>query len=149
DLNVAGVAAACATADEATCGAAISSAAALLSSGELGTRLAATYAKVAIAAPNARVIVTGYPILFAPSANPLINQVNGATVFLNQAIRGVVARAQAARPNASIGYVDVSAAFVGHAIGDADSWVNFAGPDAFHPTPAGYQAYAAAIRAAL
>ncbi|WP_166790876.1 SGNH/GDSL hydrolase family protein [Cryobacterium mannosilyticum] len=149
DLNVAGVAAACASADVAACGAAISSAGDLLYSGELMVRLAATYAQVAVAAPNARVVVTGYPLLFAPSANPLISQVNGATVVLNQTIQGVVAQAQAARPNASIGYVDVSAAFAGHAIGDADSWVNFAGQDAFHPTPAGYQAYAAAIRAVL
>ena len=149
DLNVAGVATACATADVATCQAAISSAGTLLSSGELQARLAATYAQVAVAAPNARVIVTGYPLLFAPSTDPLVSQVNGATVLLNQTIQGVVAQAQAARPNASIGYVDVSAAFVGPAIGDADSYVNFAAPDAFHPTPAGYQAYAAAIRAVL
>ncbi|TFC64117.1 SGNH/GDSL hydrolase family protein [Cryobacterium sp. TMT2-4] len=149
DLNVAGVAAACASADPVACGNAISTAGALIYSGELTARLADTYARVAAAAPNAHVVVTGYPLLFAPSANPLIAQLNGATMLLNQTIQGVVAQAQAIRPNSSIEYVDVSAAFAGHGIGDVDSWVYFAGPDAFHPTPAGYQAYAAAIQAAL
>jgi len=149
DLNVAGVAAACASADTVACGTAISAAGALLGSGELAGRLAATVAQVAVAAPNARVVVTGYPLLFAPSSNVLIGQVNGATVVLNQIIQGVVAQAQVARPSAAIDYVDVSDAFINHAIGDTDSWVNFFGPDAFHPTPAGYQAYAAAIRAVL
>ena len=149
DLNVAGVAAACASADPVACGNAISTAGALIYSGELTARLADTYARVAAAAPNAHVVVTGYPLLFAPSANPLIAQLNGATMLLNQTIHGVVAQAQAIRPNSSIEYVDVSAAFAGHGIGDVDSWVYFAGPDAFHPTPAGYQAYAAAIQAAL
>ncbi|TFD02503.1 SGNH/GDSL hydrolase family protein [Cryobacterium sinapicolor] len=149
DLNVAGVAAACASADPVACGNAISTAGALLYSGELAARLADTYAQVAVAAPKAHVVVTGYPLLFAPSADPLIAQLNGATIALNQTIQGVVAQAQATRPNSSIEYVDVSAAFEGHAIGDIDSWVIFAGPDAFHPTPVGYQAYAEAIQAAL
>ncbi|MBC7443514.1 MAG: SGNH/GDSL hydrolase family protein [Ramlibacter sp.] len=149
DLNVAGIAAACASADPVACGNAISTAGAMIKSGELAGRLAATYARVGVAAPNARVVVTGYPLLFAPSADPLITQLNGATIVLNQTIQGVVARAQSIRPTASIEFVDVSTAFAGHAIGNTDSWVNFAGPDAFHPTPAGYQAYAAAIQAAL
>ncbi|MEO6199942.1 MAG: SGNH/GDSL hydrolase family protein [Cryobacterium sp.] len=148
DLNVAGIAAACVSPDVDACGAAIAAAQALLTSGELAGRLAATYAQVAVRAPNARVVVTGYPILFAPSADPRIIQLNAATVFLNETIQGVVAQAQVIRPN-SIDYVDVSAAFEGHAIGDLVSWFNVAGADAFHPTPAGYRAYAAAIKAVL
>jgi len=149
DLNVAGVAAVCASADPVACGNAISTAGALLYSGELAARLATTYSQVAAAAPKAHVVVTGYPLLFAPSADPLIAQLNEATMALNETIQGVVAQAQSTRPNSSIEYVDVSAAFAGHAIGNVDSWVNFTGPDAFHPTPAGYQAYAEAIQAAL
>jgi len=149
DLNVAGIAAACVSPDALACGNAISAAGALIYSGVLAGRLATTYAQVAVAAPNARIVVTGYPLLFASSADPRIAQLNGATTVLNQTIQGVVAQAQATRPNVSIDYVDVSAAFAGHAIGDVDSWVNFAGPDAFHPTPAGYRAYAAAIEAVL
>jgi lysophospholipase L1-like esterase len=45
--------------------------------------------------------------------------------------------------------VDVTAAFAGHGIGSPDPWINATGPDAFHPTAAGYTAYTAAIRAAL
>ncbi|MCY7289976.1 MAG: SGNH/GDSL hydrolase family protein, partial [Cryobacterium sp.] len=151
DLNVAGVAAACTLGDQTQCLTAIGDATARLSG--LAGSLASTYSQVAAAAPNARVVVTGYPLLFAPSTDPqlgpLIDQINGATVLLNQTIQGVVAQAQAARPNANIEYVDVSAAFAGHALGNDVPWVFFAGPDAFHPAPAGYQALAVYIKAAL
>ena len=147
DLNVAGVAAACASQNLPQCEGAIATAGTLLPA--MAASLAGTIARVGVAAPKAHVVVTGYPLLFAPSDNPLIAQINVATMALNQAIQGVVAQAQLARPNAGIEYVDVSAAFAGHAIGDVDSWVYFAGPDAFHPTPAGYQALAVFIKAAL
>jgi len=154
DLNVAGVAAACTLGDQTQCLTAIGDATARLPG--LAGSLASTYSQVAAAAPNARVVVTGYPLLFAPSTDPqlgpLIAQINGATVLLNRTIQMVVEQVTVP-PNANIEYVDVSAAFEGHAIGNQDSWVNSPqiplNVDAFHPTPAGYRAYAAAIQAAL
>jgi len=44
----------------------------------------------------------------------------------------------------------VTGAFAGHWIGSNDPWIVLPPlPDAFHPTPVGYDAYANAIRAAL
>ncbi|TFC48892.1 SGNH/GDSL hydrolase family protein [Cryobacterium sp. TMT1-21] len=146
DLNVAGIAAVCVSADAMTCSNAITTAGSLL--GALAASLADTYAQIDAAAPKAHTIVTGYPYLFEPSTtDPLINQLNGATLLLNQNIQGAVAQAQAA--GADIEYVDVAQAFSGHGIGSTDPWIQMAGPDAFHPTPAGYLAYSDAIRAAL
>ena len=56
------------------------------------------------------------------------------------------------RRGVNIVYVDVTAAFAGHGIGGTG--VPFINPpgtgiEAFHPTAAGYVAYAAAISAAL
>jgi lysophospholipase L1-like esterase len=149
DLNVAGVAAACTAAVPVDCQSAIAAAGALLYSGALSTRLASTYAAIAAAAPNARTTVTGYPYLFDPSADPTIAAINQATAFLNRTIQGAVFQAQLLRPTVGIHYVDVSGAFLGHGLGGADPWINFSGPDAFHPTVAGYQAYAEAVRPGL
>ena len=149
DLNVAGIAAVCLSPDLAACQQAISDATFFVSSGQLSASLVDTYTKIDAAAPRAHTIVTGYPYLFEPSAiDPRITQLNMATTLLNQAIQGAVVQAQLA--GASIEYVDVSGAFSGHGIGSLDPWIYMPPvPDAFHPTPAGYEAYATAIQAAL
>lgn len=156
DLNVAGVAALCTTQPTA-CDGAIAAAQALLVAppggvSELATRLTATYARVAAAAPNARIVVTGYPYLFElpPTSDPrygTIVALSTATAALNATISGAV-DAEAAQ-HVKIGFVDVSAAFFGHGIGSPDAWINDAGPDVFHPTVAGYRAYAGAIKPTL
>ena len=72
---------------------------------------------------------------------------------MNCAIDKAVADAQTAGIN--IVYVDVTNAFDGHGIGGTESFSSTHHPhsnsnsEAFHPTPAGYVAYAAAISAAL
>jgi lysophospholipase L1-like esterase len=104
---------------------------------------------VAAAAPNALIVATGYPLLF-DDPDLLETQINDATTRLNCAIDKAVADAQAAGIN--IVYVDVAAAFDDHGIGGSGApFINppEAGINAFHPTPAGYVAYAAAISAAL
>jgi lysophospholipase L1-like esterase len=117
---------------------------------ELGRRLGNLYADVAEAAPNALIVATGYPLLF-DDPDLLETQINDATTRLNCAIDKAVADAQAAGIN--IVYVDVTQAFARHGIGCrcAVPFINppEAGINAFHPTPAGYLAYAAAISAAL
>ena len=116
--------------------------------------LTALYIAVAEAAPNALILVTGYPYLFeesVPGLDPaIIKAVNDATTALNLTIQKAVAAAQAAGVN--VEYVDVTGAFDGHGIGS--NGVLFINPpgtgiNAFHPTPAGYEAYAAAISAAI
>jgi lysophospholipase L1-like esterase len=115
-------------------------------------RLAAAYTGVAAVARDATILVTGYPFLFEipPSTDPnyvAAVELNSATAAVNATIRSVVQ--QIAKRGIDIRYVDVTAAFAGHGIGSPDPWINATGPDAFHPTAAGYTAYTAAIRAAL
>ena len=121
---------------------------------ELGRRLGNLYADVTEAAPNALIVATGYPLLF-DDPDLLLTQINDATTRLNCAIDKAVADAQAAGIN--IVYVDVTKAFDDHGIGGSkELFINPPPPpptpipiNAFHPTPAGYVAYAAAISAAL
>ena len=119
---------------------------------KLALRLSATFAGVALVAPRAKILVTGYPYLFEtpPPTDPnyvAITQLNTATATLNATIQGAVAQLAQARVN--IHYVDVTGSFAGHGIGSPVPWINFVGPDAFHPTAAGYRAYADALTARL
>jgi lysophospholipase L1-like esterase len=110
------------------------------------------YAKVAADAPRARIVVTGYPHLFestAPVDPRIIVAVNAAIDELNATIEEAVSLANDADVN--VHYVDVTEEFAGHGIGapPLQLFIFPAGPEAFHPTPAGYDAYADAISAAL
>ncbi len=107
----------------------------------LAPSLVATYAAIAVAAPRATIIVTGYPPLV--SEGPVFQGTIALNAVIQQAVR--VAAAGGAR----IRYVDVTAVFAGHGLDSADPWFVASGPDAFHPTAAGYRAYARAIAAAL
>jgi lysophospholipase L1-like esterase len=135
--------------------------------GTLGGDLIELYGEVAKAAPGARIVVTGYPLLFGPPADPLLDPIitraiNEATTDLNCVIERAVAATQATYAN--IHYVDVTDEFAEYGI-----VTRFTGPDAFihslftcdprrpecqdreafHPTPAGYLAYADAIKSKL
>jgi lysophospholipase L1-like esterase len=157
DLDLSGVLTACTPGPSVACDDAIKDALALLvvpPGGEsvLGGRLTALYAEVAEVAPRARVVVTGYPHLFEP-VDPLFIRINAAIDQLNSTIEQAVSDANDADIN--IHYVDVTDEFAGHGIGALPPAVLFINPpsvglpDAFHPTAAGYQAYADAISAAL
>ena len=107
--------------------------------------------KVAKKAPNALIVVTGYPYLFEPDPNnPIITAFNAATAALNTTIETAVK----ATHNDNIIYVDVTEQFEGHGIGSSDDpFINAPGPtrspEDFHPNAAGYRAYAKAISAAI
>jgi lysophospholipase L1-like esterase len=138
----------------------------------LGGRLIVLYGEVAKAAPSARIVVTGYPLLFEPpaDADPVlaakITAINEATAKLNCVIERAVAAANDADVN--IHYVDVTEEFAGHGIAilddvppctDPSAFIHSllicdpppprSDPEAFHPTAAGYLAYADAISASL
>ena len=118
----------------------------------LGGRLTDLYAEVADTAPNALIVVTGYPLLFDHvQGDDLKAQINRATAALNLTIKTAVESARNSGVN--IVYVDVTEAFAGHGI-DCGCPVPFINPpgtgiNAFHPTAAGYVAYAEAISAVL
>ena len=97
-------------------------------------------------------MVTGYPHLFestAPVDPRIIVAVNAAIDELNATIEEGVSLANDADVN--VHYVDVTDEFAGHGIGAplTELFIFPAGPEAFHPTPAGYDAYADAISAAV
>jgi lysophospholipase L1-like esterase len=118
----------------------------------LDSNLTKLYAAVADKAPRARIVVTGYPLLFEPPLPPTDPRaaINRATTLLNCVIERAVAATEATDVN--IHYVDVTTEFAGHGIGCGctDPFIhNLPDPEAFHPNAAGYRAYADAIKAEL
>ncbi|GAB5077414.1 SGNH/GDSL hydrolase family protein [Arthrobacter sp. AD-310] len=152
DLGFAYVLGVCAFADEATCRATVSAATSQAALTFLKSSLIQTYDAIQAAAPNAKVVVLGYPLLFDPASQfapiPVANQVlmNEATLTVNAAIAEAAALA-------GVQYVDVTKRFAGHEVNSSDPWLqldlaNFAADYNFHPTPDGHRAYAAALLAA-
>ena len=152
DLNLSDVLVACTTGTREACLLAIGTAIGLLD--DVGDSLTDLYAAVDAEAPNALIVVTGYPYLFEilpgdPSANLKV-QINDAIELLNTTIQQAVAAADRA-PDVNIIYVDVREEFAGHGIGSEEPFINSESDPigAYHPNAAGYRAYAKAIFAAV
>ncbi|GGK93923.1 GDSL-type esterase/lipase family protein [Streptomyces flaveus] len=130
---------------------------------KLAGQLAATYAKVLDAAPNARLIVPGYPKLFDVNAsctftqnrfNPypeVRKQMNAAAVELNKVIQDAVKQA-----GSRVQFLDAQPFFDGHGICDSDPFLTdpasvgaSALNDSYHPNTKGHQAYASLVARAL
>jgi lysophospholipase L1-like esterase len=149
NLNLSGVLTACTAVPPVGCQDAINFAVAQLAG--LGGSLSNLYTQVAGTAPNALIVVTGYPSLFKivpgdPNA-AIKDQINDAIGLLNSTIQQAVAAAEGAGVN--IVYVDVTAEFRGHGIGSKVPFINSDGLGAFHPNADGYGVYARAIFAAI
>ena len=120
--------------------------------GALPGRLTNVYAAVRAKAPNAKVVVTGYPLLFnGTDCNALtfftaaeMARLNAATAELNALIE---------KQSATAGFTFVSAAdaFTGHAWCDRQPWINglTISPNSFHPNISGHSAYARLVTPAL
>ncbi|WP_119729894.1 SGNH/GDSL hydrolase family protein [Thermomonospora amylolytica] len=114
-------------------------------------------------APRARVIVLGYPRIFAERSGAYADNIsvgdqqwlNARARELNEVIRQVAAdrdrQIAATEGQGSVEFIDAYHAFSGHEIGSPDPYVNglkvnlsalSAEPASFHPTKAGYQALA-------
>ena len=135
----------------AECDAATAYAAAQLESGQLYRDLVSMIESVQAAAPNARIVVTGYPYLLDPIPAGMTDP---AALFIYQAteladaLNGAIA---AAAGSTGATYVDVGSAFLGHGALSPDPWINLGGPgnpDSFHPNAEGYEAYYIALNAA-
>ena len=124
DLGVADIAAACTAGKAVPCRDGVSSALSLLN--VLPERLSAVYGAIHDAAPNARIVVTGYALMFDNSNTKSPDFVS------SQRSAGV-----------PITYVGVD--FAGHGIGSKSPWLNVSGIDAFHPNAAGYGQYSSAL----
>lgn len=108
----------------------------MLTDGSFAGELATLVATIHVLAPEAKIVLTGYPLLFDPS-HPFAAVGNRLAGALNQVIAGVAAATGSQ-------YVDVEAAFAGHGVGSADPWINFNSdnpldPANFHPTGEGYR----------
>jgi lysophospholipase L1-like esterase len=144
DLNSTAVLVACVPDPSgANCAAAVGFASSMI--GTVGNRLVALVESVRAAAPRAKIVLTGYPYLFAP-VDAFTVKANSLTDGLNAAICAA-ARASAAQ------YVDVTGTFAGHAVNSPDPWINYnpavpLDPANFHPNAAGYRGYYSALQAA-
>jgi lysophospholipase L1-like esterase len=114
---------------------------------QLPARLDATYAAIKDAAPNAELVVLGYPRLFT--------HVDGCRalstmkrVSLNDAADELSGVIGAAAERANARYVDVREAFADHGVCSRESWINaLVNPtdDSYHPNKAGQAAYFTAL----
>ncbi|MFI5491544.1 SGNH/GDSL hydrolase family protein [Actinoplanes sp. NPDC051859] len=123
---------------------------------EISARLDTTYAEIRAKAPNAKVVVLGYPLLFdvnAPSCGfagmsiPKRKSLNNGATQLNQL---TAERVRAA------GFIwqDVTDEFAGHGICGPSPWLHgltiLPPTDSFHPNTNGHKyGYLAALNAAL
>lgn len=140
---------ACLVGDDAQCSSALDAA-----SGRIATVLPVlldwVYAQVSARAPQAHVVVTGYPRLFSPEHGPYLRASPAEQEALNVAadlLDEVVAQRAAAH---GFQFVDVTQRFHGHGVNAPDAWI--LGPDepgAFHPDADGYAAYTGAVTAAV
>ena len=144
DLGVAAIAADCAAGKAVACRNELSSALSLLN--VLPDRLDTAFSAIAQAAPNARIVVTGYALMYDAS-NPDAKDfgtaaaINAATIGLNQTIDDAVEEQR----ERGVPMMFVGVDFLGHGIGTKSPWLNVSGVNAFHPTAAGYGEYARAL----
>ncbi|MEV1292564.1 SGNH/GDSL hydrolase family protein [Pseudonocardia sp. NPDC049635] len=109
---------------------------------------------VRLQAPDARILVLGYPRLFEPGPACDVPGVPNATrrAALNRAADTLDDALADAAQRFRGQFVDVRDAFAGHGLCGADPWINPPGagsPAAYHPTAAGYRAgYLPALDAA-
>lgn len=113
-------------------------------------QLDTVYGKIAAAAPQARVIVTGYPRLFSPEAGAYLGASVAEQQVLNEGADLLNAAIRAATERHGFDFVDVTTRFEGHGVNAAEPWVlGPTDPGAFHPNLEGYEAYAAAVTSAI
>ena len=144
DLGVTSLPSACVQLEAEQCTDAVRSSLASLAT--LPDKLARTYSAIAKAAPNAKILVAGYPAFFDDDATGSAEAaINAATGSLDAAIEKEVATRH--RAGSDIHFVAVS--FGGHGVDSAEPWFVLSGSSAFHPDPAGYVRYAATLRTAV
>lgn len=127
---------------------------------QLPGALDTAYRAIGAAAPDAHVVVTGYPRLFSPEHGDYAGVIPGAGVpylvtvaeqeLLNDGadlLNTVIAQVAAEH---GYQFVDVTRRFAGHGVNAPDAWitgVDHAVP--FHPTVEGQHAYGVALRSQI
>jgi lysophospholipase L1-like esterase len=100
------------------------------------------YSQIRTKAPNARVVVVGYPRLFNGAECNLGARISPAEQSALNATADLLATTIAGRAAAhGFGFVDVRSAFTGHAVCDDVEWLNgLSNPvlESYHPNAAGH-----------
>ncbi|WP_165823139.1 GDSL-type esterase/lipase family protein [Micromonospora globispora] len=115
-------------------------------------RLDATYAAIRNRAPNARLVVLGYPRLFETSYCGLLAMSTYKRTILNEAadVLATVIAGRAAAAGAT--FADARPYFAGHGVCAADPWIRDVSGvvEAYHPDADGYRyGYLPALTAVL
>lgn len=112
--------------------------------------LDSVYSQVSAIAPDAHVVVTGYPRLFSPEYGPFLAASASEQEALNEGadlLNGAIANAAGQH---GFQFVDVTEQFLGHGVNAPDAWIlGPFDPGAFHPDTDGYKTYTAAVTAAI
>lgn len=136
----------------ADCGAAVDKAQAFISD-KLGARLDNLYGDIRGLAPNALVVVVGYPRLFNGEDCNAGTWFSGTEMTrLNQTADQLNAKIHSRADAAGFTFVDPTAAFVGHAVCADVEWVNgLSSPtrESYHPNVKGQLAYSDLVDDAL
>jgi lysophospholipase L1-like esterase len=108
------------------------------------------YSQVAAHATHARVLVTGYPRLFSPEYGAFLAASPAEQQALNDGADLLDEVLAAAAQRHGFGFVDVVKRFDGHGVNSPDpSITGPLDPAPFHPNAEGYEAYTAAVTAAV
>ncbi|SDL40267.1 GDSL-like Lipase/Acylhydrolase family protein [Glycomyces sambucus] len=140
DTGWAGVVQRCAYPYPWTCDAQIDAAEAFIRN-QLPAKLHAVYDAIESAAPNAEVVVLGYPRLFNGEQCNAITRISpGEQSQLNAAADLLATTVGTVAGSHGFDYVDVRDAFEGHAVCDDTEWVNgisYPIAESYHPNTAG------------
>jgi lysophospholipase L1-like esterase len=149
DIDWSDAVAACLAGSDAACAGAIAVTSDKITN-LLPSLLDSVYSQVSANAPEAHVVITGYPRLFSPESGPFLGASAAEQEALNDGadlLNGVIAAAAAAH---GFQFVDVTKRFLGHGVNAPDAWIlGPFDPGAFHPNADGYEAYTAAVTAAV
>ncbi|MFC6015079.1 SGNH/GDSL hydrolase family protein [Plantactinospora solaniradicis] len=116
-------------------------------------RLDQLYSRIRTLAPNARVVVVGYPRLFNGEECNIIARISpGEQVELNAAADLLATTIGTRAAAHGFGFVDARGPFTGHAVCDDVEWLNgTSNPigESYHPNRAGHVGYAGIVEPAL
>jgi lysophospholipase L1-like esterase len=128
---------------------------------ELAQQLLEQYQEIRRRAPNARIVIVGYPQLFVDNPSDDYHDLlyKEDQVWMNQKAAELNAMLREVARQAGVEFVDPTEAFHGHEIGSDDPWINdldlggpgfsIADPSSFHPNAAGHQALADLVQQQL
>ncbi|KUN75953.1 SGNH/GDSL hydrolase family protein [Streptomyces griseoruber] len=111
--------------------------------GQMVTELATLYKDIKTRAPQARIIVLGYPqALSSTGTCPVIDLSSAKRTAMNGLADALAEGTKAAAAKEPVEFIDMRDTFQGHGACGSDPWINNlnAGTAVFHPTLAGYLA---------